>query len=257
MKQLIKEEVRKFWDETPCGTRDIEFPKGTLQFFAQLEKERNDREPFIADFAQFARHRGKKVLEVGIGVATDFIRFARAGAILAGVDLSHNAVNLAKRRLELEGLSADVQQADAELLPFDNESFDFVYSWGVIHHTEDTQKAADEIIRIAKPGGKICVMIYHRYSLVALQCWILNALLKGRPWRSLSGVIWHYIESIGTKAYSIREAKRMFSGLARLTVTPVVTPYDVRLTRSRFLPKRVQSLVPRRLGWFLVIQGEK
>ena len=100
-------------------------------------------------------------------------------------------------------------------------------------------------------------MIYHRYSLVALQCWILNALLAGRPWRSLSDVIWHHIESVGTKAYTRAEARRLFPGLDGLRVTPVVTPYDVRIGRNRFLPGFVQRLVPSGLGWFLVVEGRK
>jgi SAM-dependent methyltransferase len=249
--------VRQFWEQTPCGTRDLGEKEGTPEFFDRLEKDRDGREPFIQDFARFSRWTGKKVLEVGIGAGTDFIRFARAGADLFGVDLTRHAVDLVGRRLALEGLSAHIRQCDAEHLPFEDDSFDLVYSWGVIHHTGNTRQAADEIVRVARCGGRICVMIYHRHSLVAAQCWLLHALLKGRPWRTFSDVIRCHIESDGTKAYSIREAKELFGGLADLIVTPVVTPYDVRLTRSTFLPRPVQSLIPKRFGWFLVVQGTK
>jgi ubiquinone/menaquinone biosynthesis C-methylase UbiE len=253
----VKDDVRRFWEATPCGTRELTEQEGSREFFDRLERERDAREPFIPRFARFDEQRGREVLEVGLGAATDFIRFARAGAKLSGVDLTEHAIALARRRLELEGLSADIRQADAEHLPFADASFDFVYSWGVIHHTPSTERAAQKIVRVTRPGGSVCVMIYHRRSLVALQCWIVNALLRGRPQRTLTDVIARHIESAGTKAYTIAEARALFAGLSGLRVTPVVTPYDVRITRSRFAPAAVQKLVPARLGWFLVVEGRK
>ncbi|HUI65292.1 MAG TPA: class I SAM-dependent methyltransferase, partial [Bacteroidota bacterium] len=258
MDQGFKNAVREFWDRTPCGTRDLAgLTEGSREFFNRLEAERQAREEFIERFAQFSRWRGQRVLEVGVGAATDFIRFARAGAVLSGIDLTAHAVELAEGRLRLEALNAEVRQGDAENLPFPDASFDFVYSWGVIHHTADTGKAAQELIRVTKPGGRVCAMIYHRRSLVALQCWVLHALLRGRPWLTFTEVIRDHIESPGTKAYSIREAEQMFEGLVGVQVTPVVTPYDVRLSRSQYLPRWMADLVPSRWGWFLVVEGTK
>lgn len=251
------EPVREFWEKTPCGTRGIGEEEGSRAYFERIERERDQREPFIARFARFPEWRGRKVLEVGVGAGTDFIRFARAGAVVTGVDLTRHAVELAQRRLALERLSAEVREASAEQLPFEAGCFDLVYSWGVIHHTSHPARAAREIVRVLRPGGEACVMIYHRRSLVALQCWILNALLRGRPWRSLGDVIAAHVESVGTRAYTIAEARAMFAGLEALAVTPVVTPYDVRLTRTLRLPAPVQALVPRGLGWFLVVTGRK
>lgn len=253
----MKEKVREFWEETPCGTRGLDLEEGTPEFFARLEHDRNEREPFIDHFARFADQAGKRVLEVGVGPGTDFVRFARAGAILSGVELTEHGVALTRRRLALEGLTAEVRQADAENLPFPDDTFDFVYSWGVIHHTERPEVAAREIVRVTRQGGRICVMVYHRRSLVGVQSWLVNGLARGRPLRSLRDVIWHHHESIGTQAYTIPEAARLFPSLVRKTVTPVVTPYDVRIRRNRYLPPWVQRLVPDRLGWFLVVEGEK
>jgi ubiquinone/menaquinone biosynthesis C-methylase UbiE len=251
----LREAVQAFWEAVPCGTRGLEEPEGSRAFFARLERERDEREPFIADFARFAERRGQRVLEVGIGAATDFVRFARAGACLVGIDLTAHAVELAQRRLALEGLSAEVRQADAEALPFADASFDFVYSWGVVHHSPDPARAVAEIVRVTRPGGEVCVMVYHRHSLVALQCWLLHALARGRPWRGLGEVIAHHVESAGTQAYSLAGARRLFAGLEALRLTPVVTPYDLRLTRTAYLPRTLARLVPPRLGWFLVAQG--
>jgi SAM-dependent methyltransferase len=253
----LKDEVRRFWDAAPCGTRDVRHPEGSAAYFDVLEANRDQLEPFIAQFARFQSWKDRRVLEVGVGAATDFVRFARAGAVLSGIDLTPHAAALARQRLELEGLAADVRVGDAESLPFADGEFDFVYSWGVIHHTADTPAAAREIVRVTRPGGEVCVMIYHRHSLVGLQCWLAYGLARGRPWRSIGDVLWHHVESPGTKAYTVAEARALFAGLEDLRVTPVVTPYDLRVGHSRFLSRRFQRLVPARLGWFLVVEGRK
>ena len=257
METPLKERVRAFWEAEPCGTRGLVAEEGSPAFFARLEEERDKREPFVVRFARFSEHRDRRVLEVGIGPGTDFVRFVRAGARATGVDLTRHGVDLTKRRLDLEGAAAEVVQADAEELPFQTASFDFVYSWGVIHHTEDPERAVRELVRVARPGAEICMMVYNRRSLVGLQTWIVNGLAKGKPWRSVADLIWHHHESIGTRAYTASEARALFRGLESVRVVPVVTPYDVRITRTRFLPSWVQRLVPSRLGWFLVVQGEK
>lgn len=257
MSGTLKERVREFWEAEPCGTRDINLQEGTPEFFERLERERTEREPFIGGFARFLEQRDRRVLEVGVGAGTDFIRFARAGAHATGVDLTEHGVELTKRRLALEDLQANVIKADAEHLPFEDDSFDFVYSWGVIHHTENPEHAASEIARVTRPGGHVCVMVYHRRSLVGFQSWLIHGLGRGKPLKSLSDLIWHHHESIGTRAYTMSEAKRLFPAVVDIEVTPVVTPYDLRVGRNRFLPRRFQRIVPDRLGWFLVIEGRK
>lgn len=159
--------------------------------------------------------------------------------------------------MSVEGLRAELRRADAERLPFADASFDFVYSWEVIHHTPNVRAAAREIVRVVRPGGRVCVMIYHRHSLVALQCWLLNGLLRGRPFRSFTDVIANHIESPGTQAFTVSEAQQFFGGLRALKATTVVTPYDVRFARFRYLPGWIQRLIRSRFGWFLVVEGTR
>ncbi len=147
--------------------------------------------------------------------------------------------------------------ADCEQLPFVDATFDFVYSWGVIHHTPDTDKAAREIVRVVKPGGQVTVMIYNRRSLVALQAYLVYGLLKGRPLRRIAEIIATHLESPGTKAYTVREARGLFPSLEDVSITSVVTPYDLRIGRNRYLPHWVGSIMPQSLGYFMVIQGKK
>jgi ubiquinone/menaquinone biosynthesis C-methylase UbiE len=247
----LKEQVREFWDAEPCGDMHSEAEPGTPEYFAAVERQRDEAEPYIADYADFSGARGETVLEIGTGLGTDHIRFARAGAITTGIDLTPQSIELVGRRFANEGLEGTLVQGDAENLPFADGMFDRVYSWGVLHHTPDTDRAVREAIRVVKPGGDICVMLYGRHSWVAWALWSKYALLKGRPWRSLNSILGEYMESPGTKGYTPRELRRMFAGLEDLRIEPVATVYDrnyagplVRLTGDRF-------------GWFIVIRGRQ
>lgn len=116
---------------------------------------RYELEPFILDFAEFEKYRGKKVLEIGVGLGADHQKFAEAGAELYGIDLTERAVEFVRKRFEIMGLHFHLKTGDAEHLDFPDETFDLVYSWGVIHHTPDTSKAAKEILRVLRGGANL------------------------------------------------------------------------------------------------------
>jgi SAM-dependent methyltransferase len=246
-----KARVQAFWEADPCGAAHGEAPEGTPEFFAQVERKRNELEPFIARYADFPMTRGQRVLEIGVGAGTDFVRFARAGADATGVDLTEHAIRLVRQRLDNEGLQAHLQQADAEALPFEDEAFDRVYSWGVLHHTPDTARAVREAVRVLAPGGRLCVMLYARHSWVAYGLWAKHGLLEGRPTRSLADVLAHHMESEGTKGFTVRELRGMFDGLEDLRIEKVSTPYD------RAWAGPLATLAGDRLGWFAVTRGRK
>ena len=163
---------------------------------------------------------------------------------------------MAQKRFQLYGINGAFFQADAESLPFPVDVFDFVYSWGVIHHTPDTEQAASEIMRVCKPGGHIFVMVYHKPSLVVLQAYLLYGLLCGKPFRSIDEIIANHIESHGTKAFTKGTAAQLFPGLVSQRIRTIVTRYDVRIGRNRFLPRWCTHLVPHQLGWNLIIEGK-
>jgi SAM-dependent methyltransferase len=246
-----KRRVREYWEADPCGSEHATAPEGSPEFFAEVERKRYELEPYIARHADFEGARGLRVLEIGVGVGTDFINFARAGAKATGVDLTEHAVELVRRRLELEGLDGEVRRADAESLPFKDASFDRIYSWGVLHHTPNTARSVAEALRVLRPGGNIVVMLYGRYSWVAFGMWVRHALLRGRPWRSLSYVLAAHMESEGTKAYTKGELQRLFASLDDLRVGSVATSYDRAISRG------LQRLTGDRFGWFLVVRGRK
>jgi SAM-dependent methyltransferase len=137
---------------------------GTRLFYERVEEHRYTKEWHIPAAADFESARGLRVLEIGCGLGTDGAQFATAGAIYTGVDLTEAAVALARRRFELFNLPGTFRTADAENLDFADESFDLVYSHGVLHHTPDTERAVREVHRVLRPGGRAVVMLYHRDS---------------------------------------------------------------------------------------------
>jgi ubiquinone/menaquinone biosynthesis C-methylase UbiE len=160
----LKERVRAFWQANPCGVKFADAAPGTRKFYELVEAHRYTKEWHIPAAAGFASARGLKVLEIGCGLGTDGAQFAEAGADYTGVDLTDAAVELARKRFELFGLTGDFQTADAEKLSFADGSFDLVYSHGVLHHTPKTAEAIREIHRVLRPGGCAVVMLYHRNS---------------------------------------------------------------------------------------------
>jgi SAM-dependent methyltransferase len=160
----LKERVRQFWQEHPCGTKFADAPPGSKRFYELVEAHRYEKEWHIPAAAGFADTEKLRVLEIGCGLGTDGAQFAKAGADYTGVDLTEAAIELARRRFELFQLPGTFQVADAEQLDFPDNSFDVVYSHGVLHHTPDTAVAIKEVHRVLKPGGRAVVMLYHRDS---------------------------------------------------------------------------------------------
>ena len=250
----LNTQVRGFWEQAPCGTTaDIvgELPKHTREWFEHVEEYRYSTEPMIHSVAQFTRHHGKKILEVGVGAGSDHLQFARAGAVCHGVDLTDARIETTRLRLQMYGFNSNLQRIDAEGgLPFPDESFDLVYSWGVIHHSENPEKILAEIRRVLKPSGQFVGMMYGRYSPTVVKLWFRTALLKGKPWRTFKDVLWHHMESIGTKAYTVSEFRRMFSPFSQFSAEPMICIHD-----TRRLPRFITQFFPNRWGWVVALRA--
>jgi SAM-dependent methyltransferase len=212
-------------------------------------------EPYIPGFADFDGAKGKEVLEIGVGLGADHQRFAQAGARLHGIDLTPRAVEHTRARLAAVGLSSDLRVADAEALPFDDCSFDLAYSWGVIHHSPDTPAAVDEIYRVLRPGGTAKIMIYHTHSMVGYMLWIRYALLAGRPGRSLADVYAEHLESPGTKAYTVAEARRLFERYSQSDIKTVLTHGDLLSSQAGQRHKGLLLTLARRMWPRRLIKG--
>jgi SAM-dependent methyltransferase len=218
--------VHDFWNRASCGEDLYLHGQDKSGYVTQMRK-RYELEPFLEAFANPGGTRNRDVLEVGVGLGADHQLFAEAGARLTGIDLTERAVEHVRQRFQLFGLRSDLRVADAERLPFADESFDVVYSWGVLHHSPDTPRAVREVRRVLRRGGDARVMIYHRHSLIGYMLWLRYALLAGKPWRSLADVFDNHLESPGTKAYSIAEARELFAGFAHVSIRTVLTHGDL------------------------------
>lgn len=204
----LKELVRDHWEREVCGSRYGTALDDRRRYFAEIEAARYQQDYMLRDFARFEEARGRKVLEVGIGAGTDFVQWARAGAPAYGRDLTQASVDMVRERLELEGLHGDIAVGDAESLGFPDDFFDVYYSWGVLHHTPDTQKALAEAHRVLKPGGVLKIMLYHFPSVGAMLVWLLYGPLRlnFQGPRALNA---QHVESPGTKFYTVEEARQM------------------------------------------------
>ncbi len=265
-----KQAVHDFWNTESCG-ESLYLDGHTRDDYRRQSNVRYDLEPYILEFAGFNQVKEKKVLELGTGLGADHQRFREAGAILYGIDLTRRAVEHSKRRFRVFEFDENLQVADAENLPFKNESFDWVYSWGVLHHTPNTERAVAEASRVLKSRGTAKVMIYHKYSFVGFMLWIRYALLRFKPMTPLQEIYSRYLESPGTKAYSISEARELFAGkFTKVDVRVVLTHGDLLSSsvgqRHRGLFLQVARLIwPRwfirtfcqRYGLFMLITATK
>lgn len=263
--EQLKAEVKAYWNRGSCETDQAHSKKFSKEYFEEIEHHRYTTQPFIHSFAQFTRYRGKRVLEVGFGAGTDFIQWLRAGAIASGIDLTEEALANLTHRIDTYGLPKPekIQVGDAENLPFESDSFDLGYSYGVLHHTPNTEKAIRELVRVVRPGGEVKIMLYNRHSWCAYHSWVKFALLKGRPWKSIRWVMWHHQESVSTTTYTRSEVFKMFTdmGLQDIQVEPAMMKIGLsgqnNFSLVRPLKKAFLALTEPWLGWSLLIYARK
>ena len=210
-KDELKPLVKYHWETETCGAR-YGISSAEVAYFDDIASSRYRLEPYISEFARFFEARDLSVPEIGTGAGSDFCRWICGGAFVTGVDLTLAAIRLRRTHLARHNDAPDryeLNVADAETLPFEDDRFDLVYSYGVLHHTPDTQRAFSEAYRVLKPGGTVRAMIYHMPSWVGLLLWIQHCLLKARPCLSMKHATFNHLESPGTKSYTIREAREM------------------------------------------------
>jgi ubiquinone/menaquinone biosynthesis C-methylase UbiE len=264
-----KKVVQEFWEQASCG-EDLYLDAMTVDGYRMQAAHRYRLEPYIETFADFSNARGKRVLEIGVGLGADHQRFAEAGAMLSGIDLTGRAVEHVQRRFRMLGLHSNLAVGDAENLRFPDGSFDFVYSWGVLHHSPDTLKAFAEAHRVLRPGGTAKIMIYQTWSLVGLMLWMRYGLLRLRPWMTLAEIYARYLESPGTKAYTVKQVRQLCAAFSSVDVRVVLTHGDLLESKAgqrhggalltiarKIWPRALLRRYGSRLGLFMLIEAHK
>lgn len=202
-------DVFKFWNSESCGERYGKGDNDQDKFISETNS-RYKLEPYIKTFADFKKFKGLDVLEIGVGFGSDHSQIALNNPkSLTGIDLTQRAIENTKKRFEVLGLNSLLHTDNAEALSFQSNSFDAIYSWGVLHHSPNTEKCFEEVFRVLRPDGFAKIMIYHKNAPTGWMLWLKYALLKGKPFRSLNSVYSAYLESPGTKAFTTAEAKNL------------------------------------------------
>jgi len=262
-------QVHDYWNARPCNIRHSPQPVGSREYFDEVEARKYCVEPHIPYFAEFPRWAGKRVLEIGCGIGTDAINFARAGAKVVAVDLSEKSIDLARRRADVYGLAdritfhvADAEHLSQEIAP---EPYDLVYSFGVIHHTPHPEMVVEEVRRhFVGPGSEFKVMVYNRNSWKVL--WIVLAEGKGAFWRREELVARNSEAQIGcpiTYTYTPSSVRSLLRGfrVERLFIEHIM-PYRIpdylqyRYVMNwyfRILPRSLFRFLERNYGWHMCV----
>jgi phosphatidylinositol alpha-1,6-mannosyltransferase len=215
----------------------------------------------IIPFDQIA---GKRVLEIGCGVGFHTELMARAGAQVTAIDISPKAVAATRARVALRGFEAEVAELDAETLAFDEE-FDFIWSWGVIHHSARTGRVLRNLYRALKPGGQLRFMVYSLDGTQAYSVMMSRYLLGFWRGRSLDELLWRSTDGFLARYFtkdSLADLCRTFFDDVELQVfglesDAVPLPSALRkLIRPLFSDRYIEQAVHRR-GAFLFATATK
>ena len=262
--------VMQFWNEHPDNIHLSQMELGSREYFDEVEARKHLVEPHIKQFAQFPRWQGKHILEIGCGIGTDAINFARHGARVTAIDLSETSLELTRRRARIYGLEnrIDFYQANAEQLTLTvpPQPYDLIYAFGVIHHTPNPERSIDQIRYYLKPGSVVKIMVYNKYSWRAFS--ILMNHGKGRPWK-MPEFISRYSEATEgcpvTHVFTKRRIRKLLEhhGLTDINIwTDHIFPYRVAdFAEYRYIQTLPVRLIPnllfrwfeRRYGWHLCV----
>jgi ubiquinone/menaquinone biosynthesis C-methylase UbiE len=258
-----KGQAQNQWNNNPVGSETARAAQpNTLEWFHEVERYRYEiYAPWMPRVMEFAKHAGQQVLEVGGGMGTDLAQFAKNGAIVTDVDLSGGHLQIAQENFRLRGLAGRFVHHDAESLPFDNDTFDLVYSNGVIHHTPNTKRAVDEMLRVLKPGGRAIVMVYAENSLQYWRNLVWHFGMKSGDLasRSMADIMSRSVERTGNEArplvkvYTKRRLRALFHDFADIRIVQ-------RQISPELVPRRLRRLLPlveRLAGWNLIIKARK
>jgi 2-polyprenyl-3-methyl-5-hydroxy-6-metoxy-1,4-benzoquinol methylase len=243
------EAVKRFWEAHVNNEYYTRSERGTSAYFEDIASRRYRTHYHLRElFEELEGSRGR-LLEVGCGIGMDSIELAKCGFDVTAVDLTDTAINVAKRYARIEGLEVDFRVGNAESLELPDDSFDAVYSFGVLHHTPDIEAAIEHVRRVLKPGGRAFVMLYHKRSLVHL----IHQLFR-LPYESPRNLKDHCPV---VQTFTREGARRLFRRFGRVDVTcEYPFTYGMRWVAA-CVPRPIERLLGKAIGWHLMIRVQK
>ena len=264
-----KRETQKNWGKDPCGSNyvDESFEKYSKDYFDEVERTRYIIQKWQpAEFETFDI-KDKEVLEIGFGMGTDHLSMARRGGIMHGIDITEGNKTITEKRFAIYGYNTKLTVGDAEALPYSDNTFDFVYSFGVLHHTPDTQKAIDEVYRVLKPGGKCYIAVYNKNSLffwwsVFIVDFICRLkFLKMSLQQRLSLIEYpNTNKDMVIRLYTKKDFVRLFSHFKNINTSINHLTKDCisggKLLSEHFINRFIEKHATR-IGWYVIVRAEK
>jgi 2-polyprenyl-3-methyl-5-hydroxy-6-metoxy-1,4-benzoquinol methylase len=255
-------EANKSWWEAAAMTyedwssEDRE-PQNKAHFEA-INRAYLQQNPFLEDYFPRLELGGMRVLEIGCGMGSAIINLqARGPKTVTAIDLTEKATGLAKANLEHFGVEADVRQMDAEQIAFADNSFDFLYSWGVIHHSQDTDKILDHIARVLVPGGRGLIMVYNRNSLRYYLKGLYQLLFRGLIFKgeTFGSVQKYFTDGYFHTHYSGQEFEAILKSKGLRAEKTSLSHMAKRFIP--LMPVWIDTILKRKFGWLLVVEFSK
>ena len=243
-------QVRQFWDSHINNEYYTKSKRASDEYFDDITRKRYRHHYHLPElFEQIGDGHGKKMLEIGCGIGIDTVSLARKGFDITAIDLTESAITISRERAQKLGLPINYQVGNAERLDFKDDTFDVVYSFGVIHHTPNIKQAVREIHRVLKPGGKAYIMIYAKYSLV-------NAIhvLFRIPYESPKDLKDHAPVVIRSSKEESRDLFREFQNVSLHADYPFT--YGMRFIAG-WVPVPAKKFLGKIFGWHLMIEATK
>lgn len=264
-----KRQTRANWTLAPCGSNYGTGEFASKEYFEQVEAHRYGTHPWIKKAIDTFDIKDKDVLEIGFGMGTDHMNLARRGGCMNGIDLTPRNLEVTASRFELYGLKSKLITGDAENLPYPDNSMDFVYSFGVIHHSPDTERIVAEIRRVLKPGGRCWVTVYHKRSIFFWwSTFLVNFLLLG-GWRKRSlkqqiSLIEYpnTNENMVIRLYNKSDFLKLFGNFSFCAASMYhLLPADIffvcRFFADPFRPAPFLDFLGKYVGWYIVVDAVK
>ena len=263
-------DIKQYWEKRPPGIKHSDHEYGSEEFFNEVELSRYSDKfqySYLKEIAEFNEHANESVLEVGLGLGTDILQFAKNGSRVYGIDLTQNSVDTVKKRFQLYNLDGEFKVASFKEIPYEDNTFDIVYCFGVLHHSPFMADGIEEIRRVLKPRGKAIIMLYHKGFKYYVRKLFFEGIIKLKYFKyNTQEIINKVTEDFGNSPCTLvvnrKEVNELFSNYSSISLTGHRIDDYLKFGSFFFsptycLPSFFSEKIEDKLGWNLLIKAIK